>query len=1008
MRLGLGLILCCLVLQGVSAQSPESEAVEAVSQDEAAGEDPKEVSKAGAGLQSDFGPAFERLVKLGLPDTRGASYVKLTLHGKGAEEVETARYSQMGGGDLGARLKTKGNAWLLPSTKANEADTSKGLSTLIFNGFEKVVVKPKKRRSSLARLLVGEEKPSKDDGDALLGGWKEQDVAADAKKILAAMNLKSKQGSVFDADTWSYSDTGAKWCARVLVMACQMYRAGHQDEANEITARLFQLAPEPIVVIDQVVNHLANTEYQSLVEAFFKSNNWKSYHAGTQQLVERFSRGWKSREGAELLLTHLDKRLKGVKPELKSLKGVTLKPEAVKIMDDWLGQTEPIIVNPPTCWLLGMDLTPSSAADAYSYGVAPQSNNTSDWVKKIGAMGMDGFIALTAAAADDSLIATTMSEGVRNYYGGYGMRYSSSSSGNISPAQSQYAAMTRPCSRGEIARKTILKTLPDAENELASLPAAELQSVAYQWWMKHRKDSPSALAKHFMESGNDSQRMMAVMALIQTNKESDAKIVEKYILGAEKVASQYSTVQVYLKARRAKGKSFFAAYSKALKDEVGEVADDDYENWQIKQAGGVDKYLKKLEVFVSDVSVEKVISEMKSGKTKVKDGMEMFGTVMDPGTFRKHLPTLVSIAREQKDPQDRLDLLESLYMLSYKEERYYSSQKKDDEYYASLPALFEKSKDDWSSMLAETATLPKSDSFGNASTQADVVAWVIEIIYFPKNQIIISQLQLLVGDEKIWPILVDHIQRVLKDGCDTDFPNPKNVEEPERKKIRKKLSNMKPLEIAKYYETLGLDQKLAWNEILDGYGDDEPAGVTEMKKMIVVISWANASSVPEPLRKKITNLTQYKMLDEKRVESILKLMLDDADQTASFALLIHSQGRRQLTLGVWGGKNWTQSKKYFLKSQLEEIHSGAVKKCAGVATMIRTEVGEAAMITVPEKNQKESKATIKQIVQDFHASIDDKKGANLLFFSETEENIKKQQEKEDQEDQDDADDDLLE
>lgn len=979
-----GIIWSCLVLQGFAVDSTDPIAAP---QSDAAG-DPQSTK---ATTAADYGPAFERLIQLGLPDTKGATYVKLSLHGKGAQELETQGYAQRE--SFGTSLKTKGNAWLLPSTKESEAKAQKGSSTFIYRSFEKVRVQQKERRGGLARLLLGKQKPPKGDAEALLGEWNEVDIAIDAKKILSKIEKHREDGKFFEASRWNYDNSKAQWCAQVLITACQMYRAGHHAEANQIAERLMSLAPEPIVVIDQVVNHLANTEYQLLVHSFLKSKDWKAYHTGTKQLVDRFSRGWKSRDGAELLLVHLDNRLKGVKPELKALKGVSIKPEALKIMDGWLEQTEPIVVNPPMCWLLGMDLAP---ANTYSYDGSPASNDSPQWMKTLGGMGMDGFIALTAAAADDSLIATTISLGTSNYYRGY-RNYSSS--GNISPAQSQYAAMARPCSRGEIARKVILKTLPDSENELSALPSAELQSVAYQWWLQHRSDTSSSLAKHFLETGNAGQKIMAVTALIKSNDDIDAKIVETYILGSENISQQHSTVEMYLKARRSKAKSFFAAYSKALKDEVGEVDKDDYQNWQIKQAGGVDKYLKKFSIYVDDVSVEKIIADMRSGKLKPKEGMEMFSSVMEAGTFSKHLPELVSIARKLKDPKDLIAMTEELTKQASQEHRHFKTQNKEDEYVAFLPAQFEKSKLDWVSLMDKDIKLPKNDSLLNTTNQAEIIAGTIEAIYFPQNQEIIWQLYTVAGEERMRQILVDHIKRVITDGPHADFPNPDKVKEPTRKKIRKDISSLKPQQIGEYYEKLNLNEKLAWSEILDGFGDKVPDGVKTMKTMIMKIKWSDVSDIDDSIKKQITELTKHQVLDQKLAESIMNLMFEHAEATASFALVLHSENGHQLALNVWGGRAWQSSKKYLLQSALKVMDDGKVSKCAGVTRMGGSEA--TAIRTSLEKDKEKSKEALSKLVKEMLDTLDGESRFNLIFFSETQENIKKTKEEEAKKSQDD-------
>jgi len=976
----------CLVLQGLAVDS----AVPIPASDGNARQPAKQPVP--VDINADYGPAFERLVKLGLPDTKGASYVKLTVYGKGGEELQAMRY-RLGSMNQGY-LKTKGNAWLLPQAKGSETEVKKGVSRFIYRGFQEVSVKQKVRRSSLARFLVGEEKPSKEDGNVMLGGWKGMDVTEGAKKILSDIDLKRKKDGFFNADQWKYDDSSAQWCARVLVVACQMYRAGHPAEANQIAGRLFSVVPDPIVVVDKVVNQLANLEYQGLVEGFFKSKNWKEYHQGTKELTERFSRGWKSLEGAQLLLTHLEKQLKGVKPELKPLKGVSLKPEAVAIMDGWLSQTKPIVVNVPMCWLLGMDLVPSN--DSYGYGGNSPEEMNPEWMKKLGAMGMDGFIALTAAAADDSLIATSISDVMSNYYGGYSGHFSSSSDSNQSPAQKQYDAMTRPCSRGEIARKVILQTLPDPENELKSAPPSELQSVAYQWWLKHRADTPSALAKHFMEAGNSSQRSLAITALIKSKKESDAMVVEKYVLGAEKMADQYSTVQTYLKARRGKAKSFFAAYSKALKDEVGEVTEDDFDNWAIRQAGGVDKYLKKLEVYVNDVSVDQVLSDMQSGKVKLKEGLSMLEATMEKGTLRQYLPQLISMARQQKSQKEQVDALNALYGLVYADWAEHRKGEKWKAYTASLPALLEKSKDDWTYFLTLTGPLEKEVEIGNAPSVAAGASWIIEAFYFPDHEQALLGLSRVMSRDELWKLMIARANRVLAgEGLD-QFPSAEKVDEAQRKKIREKIATMGSIEIVKYHDKLGIDEKLAWYQILSGYGDDVPDGVKGLEKIITKINWSMRSQADSDFEAKLKPLTMHQKVDGALIEKIQKLLFTEAETHSDIvvSLTIGSGNTQGLSLYLSRGKGAKRAKRGMLSDiEFDGLISGKIKKLSGVIARENSSDKIISLMVDPE-DAKETKKSRQVIVEKLAKAeeADDRMG--LFFFAETAESYKKQKEEE--------------
>ena len=830
---------------------------------------------------ADYGPAFEQLVALGLPDARGASYVKLTLHGDAGREAEMMTYNRYSGRD--DDLGLKGNAWRLPGAEG-------GTATLIHQGHKKVTVVKKAKRSGLMRMLVGPRKVEAAEG--VQGDWTPEDVAADAKKIIKALQVPSGESERFDADRWSYSGSGAAWCAGVLTTACHMYRAGHRDEANQITELLMSRVPEPILVVDQVVNDLAQREYGQLVTAFFDSGDWHSYYDETQKLVTRFSRGWRSREGAELLLTRIQKRLQGAKPSLAPLGGVVIKPEAVAILDGWLTQKKPIFLKPRLCWLLGSNPLSDGEDEGY-YGRPPSGENAdAGRIEEIRGMGMDGFIALTAAATDDTLLPTRMTQGYSDHFGGSYGRRSYGGGGDDAVGIAQYASMTRPASRGEIARAILLQTLPDPEGELGAASPEDLQKTAYQWWLKNRSASISELARHFMEFGNGQQSSMAVMALIHSEDDGDAKVVEKYILEAEDLTEQFHIVTQYLRVRRGKARPFFEAYSKALRELVGEASDEDNEDrsWQIREAGGVDKYLKRLSVYVDDVSPEKLLAGMRVGTLKYDEGFPMLQAAIGDKSIVKYLPDLVTVARRQETPEEQLEALRAIQTLVYEEQ----GNSRDQEEIEAGQKLFAEqlalSKDDWTYFLSQDTPAGDHALYGSAPTLAAAVSWMMEVIYFPQHTETIGRLSRVLDEDEQWVFWLDRAKRLLDEGTAAEFPSAEKVDEDQRKAIRDTLKPMSVAEILKDYEGRSLNEKLAWNEILDSFGEDAPAAVRDLSKHIVKINWPNSDEKDPALKAEIEALAYAKIFDESIVEGLMGLMLKHAERYQNLTIYLQSDG----------------------------------------------------------------------------------------------------------------------
>lgn len=937
---------------------------------------------------ADYGPAFHQLVQLGVPDASGAQYVKLTLHGDtGRERAEMMMY----GRHSGANLPVEGNAWLLPGE-------TKGAATLIQDGNHTITVTQTARRSRLMRALIG---PGKNAGAAgIQGDWIAADVAKDTEKILKTLGEQATDEGMLDAERWSYSSAGPAWCARILITACHMYRAGHHDEANRITSTLFRLAPEPILLVDQVVNDLADREYATAVAAFLESGDWQAYRQGTQQTVDRFTRGWKIRAGAELLITRIDKQLQDSKPSLTPLKGAALNPEAVAILDAWLTKQGTVMISSPPCWLLGDALRTALQEQGYRRqgpSDGDESDQDPDRITALSAMGMDGFIALTAAATDETLLAARMTEESDAYYDS-GFGGSVYGSGDIDPAEAQYAAMDRPCSRGEIARTILLQTLPDPDDDLSEATATDLQSTAHQWWLEHRNDSPSKLARHFMESGSSQQATIALMVLLRSEDEDDAKLVEKHILEAEDITDMFSLVTQYLSAKRGKARPFFETYSKALREAVGDENEEDgsFSNWQVREAGGVDKFLKRLSVYVEDVSPESILADMRKGALECNEGFAMLRTAVGDQPMAPHLPALVSVARQQKTPAEQYAALRQIRGVVYYDQQDMENEEDLERYQAALPEHFAASRDDWTYFLHQEFLADESDDpdqFDNAPTLATGAAMMIEMIYFPQHTATLGQLGQIMSAEELWDFLVDRSKQLVQGDEASEFPSAEAVDEERRNAIRDTLKPMKAEEILTYHEGLTLNEKLAWGTILNEFGEDTPAGVADLSNRIVKIHWPPAGESDDAWKKDLKALTDAKILDASVVEGLINLMLDKTDHFQD--LIIYLQNGRSGNAGIvmsvvreGQGRDW---KSRILQPAYQSLRDGKAKKAAGIYTPGPDGDTMVGLRFEPAQKDLETEYPIKAAIEQIARMIDEGDRFYAALVTETAENLKKRE-----------------
>lgn len=959
----------CLSLGGADAEQAQG------------GSTPKPAAKA-----ADYGPAFARLVKLGLPDAKEASYVKLTLQaGKGAGERD-----YYGGYGSGRGPGRDGNAWLLPGAKD-------GAATLIHKRFGRVSVVRMKKRGGLMRALIGKRKAPK--GEGAVGDWEPVVVSKDTDKMIKELDGMAKQGRVFDGDRWEYDTSAAQMAAKVLVTACHMYRSGHKAEGNRLAQKILSLSPQPELVIDAVVNELAEQQYRVLVSAFLKDKDWKTYHAGLQALVERFPRGWKGRLGALILLPKLEQKLKGEKAKLADFKGITLKPEAVELLDGLLTRTDPVVVRPTPLWLLVKPVRKPQDPDS---GYVDESEPPAEpWMMKLCAMGMDGFVALAAAAADETLLATTIRSGTVDAYSrSYVLRSMTGSQDSLDEqALTAYASMERPCTRGEIARKILISTMPDADNELDAKSPEELRDIAYQWWLAHRADSKSALARHIMQAGESDQRMLAVKSLISSGNERDAKLVEDYIMNAESLSASVAILEPYLKSRRGKAREFFNNYSKMLTD-LAASGDSDSLPWNLRREGALPKFLKRLSVYVDDITPEKILADMKSGKTTVKEGLTMLAAASGADAAASHLPAVVAAAVARKKPTERAAALQELVGQIYRNYRQAGGDGRE-AYEKKLAAALPGAQQDWAKLLERTeppADEEEKKALNSLPSLAVYSAWALEMVHFPQHSETLQRINGILGREEMNRFILRRARQVLADPA-AAFPDPGKVAPERGAAIRADIAKLDPAAIMAYYAKLPLVEKLAWARILGGYEGNPPAGVVGLGKMIVKTDWSYAPDGDAASREQIDALVLNKKLDRELVLRVLAELAKNPERHAPRLLLFQgvAEGGTGLTLHVWSGSQARSLKKNVLTEEaVKRLSEGKAASLVGLSTYADSE-WLAGVKYQPAHAGQEADKTIGEIIRKTETALSDGSRFNLVIFAETAGHLKKQPSEEEEE-----------
>ncbi|MBK1853467.1 hypothetical protein JO972_00695 [Verrucomicrobiaceae bacterium 5K15] len=924
--------------------------------------------------KADYGPAFQRLVALGLPDSEGASYVKLTLQAQNQHSAQTY-YSRQ------ATVPREGNAWVLPEREQKE----QGVFTVIHNYSESIQVSQKAKRNGLMRALIGKAKPSKKGG--VVGDWSPVDAAKDAEKIIGHLDVLALDGRTFDADRWGYDHSASKLASNVLVIACHMYRAGFTAEGNRMAQKVLTLSPSPTMVIDNVVGDLAEQQYAALAEAFFSNKDWQAYHDGLVALEKRFPRGWRGRLGVKILLPKVEAKINGEQASMAQFKGVRLKPEAVKILDALLARTDPIRVNPRPLWLVAK----GNMQAERNYGGEEVAE---EWLQKLCAIGMDGFIALAAVAADETLIATHIGESSSSAYSQMQMMRAmmGSSSNSIDvQALTAYNAMRRPCTRGEIARRILISTLPNPDNDLEQKSAEGLRDFAYQWWLEHLADSRSTLARHFMETGDDEQQSIAVQVLISSGNDADSKLVEEFIMSAESLSMSLTMLEPYLKARRGKAKDFYKKYSSSLLDQAS-GQDESSLPWSIREAGGLEKFLKRLSVYVEEVSPDKILADMRSGKTSLQNGMEMLSAAVGPEGIFKQYPALIEIVAAQKNLAAQTVVLSALTEQVYT--AYYEMEEStqaalQQELLEQLPA----SKEAWGKLLTKTEQPSDSNdqqALRSLPSLAVYAAWSMEAIYYPQHAESLQALHQLLGPQKMAEFILTRAKQLLDDPKTADFPSPDQVTEARRKSIREDLTAFTPLEVANYHQKLTLSEKLAWQEILAAYGDDIPAGVSGLSKMIVEISWARAPDTDAAHQKKLGDLLLNQELNQKLIEQLLNTLSKNAEQNAPYVFMLQMGAGTGtgITLHAWSGLQSHSWKTRIMAEATSKLKEDQATSLAGVS-IYENRDWLTGIKFMPAQNDQEEAEQVNKVIKAIVENVKNGSRANIMFFTETASHLKK-------------------
>ncbi len=530
-------------------------------------------SQPGAETVRDFSKGFEKFAALGLPDIKKATWVEL--------EWSAGLQSSVYFGHAGPKLK--GNAWLF-ETKPG------GRGIFVTADGRTMEVGDLKQRERNART----------------GQWSPADLSADVKTLLGFLEKpvggKHSDRYYFDSGGWG----------QLFLYAVYFHQKGLTAEANQIAARLFQQAGDSRKVIQQAVNLVADSQYQNAFDAFKTSADWAQFGKEMEALLARIP-NWRNRPVFQRLADAVKKRI--ATPEPPAVEGADLTDEDRKLARE-LGGMKPSDVGEYPMWMHSS----SNWVLGERSGMRGEADEKSA-VCRIMARKAKAFPLLIALLKDDYLVAADL-RGNFPYAGSF---FSSRGEEVVDEEKIQefYDAMSRPATRGEIARELLKPVVLDSRDRYRSeVDTDTIRQQALDWYGRYKDKTDGELARHFLEQGSPGNRHAAIEALAQSSKPEDQQAVEKHFLESKDVVQEVSMVSLYVMQRGEAARGFvdkYLARIKANPDLLQPVTSANHrmsDNTKKIMQQQAQRALAALEQLVSSKSAEAIIEESLNAKQK--------------------------------------------------------------------------------------------------------------------------------------------------------------------------------------------------------------------------------------------------------------------------------------------------------------------------------------------------------------------------------------------------------
>jgi len=791
----------------------------------------------------DFSAGFSRMVALGLPALDAKAKWSTLPDSTGGEDYRFREFAK----------SLKGNGWCIPAADGKTLGLPAGtLETVETRG----TANASPPRGLLGGLFGG-------GGSSKPSAPAAADLAKDVRSLIAAFHKNDADNNNNDPFS-SGSHADGNVLGKTLLLATQIYQTGNTALANELASAVFDLTLSRETAIDAAISMIADHAYEAVAQAFFASNDWAAYHRALTGLREKFPRGWMARDAVAMLIPQLAKQAAGEAAPALSLPGIQLDPKVLAAVEKLTAKptAKPAVDDEKLAKRAGYELSsipPSQRARVLAYlrNQGMRAGGESRWwllepstakdsdtspAGQITALGIAALPVLAALVEDPYL--TYLPNGMANE----GAAYYPSDEGEEEQTARVYASLSRPSTRSEIACNLLRQTLPDNTGELHQAGPEALRDLALAFWKEHQHASRDELAAVFLREGSAYQIQSAANLLASSADPKARQAFEAYILAADPAIAEFQSVQTYLTARKAAAKAFFDAYSKLVRSQGEGSGEDDNSNqasYQIKQAGGAEKILKRLEKIVAGVSPRALAKEIAKGPVKeAPTAIRSLIEMMKDDTPVKQLYALLEGAADAEDPHIRCQFLQATGNVGWREngpDDEDAGDAGDAEGLAKPKPADDRKLEDaeikvWQQLLADTREVPGEVPENRGSekgTIGDLAAAMLVGSINPELYRTIASAGSVLQQTEV-ELFRAHATARLEGKPVPPLPDASHVKPDRLRAIVKEAGTKPAAEIHPYLKTLTPDERAAWLAWIRKPGDiSVPQSVKDLRLLVI-------------------------------------------------------------------------------------------------------------------------------------------------------------------------------